>query len=180
MRAFVSVLLAISLLGAPASAATFKTLYTPVLGTSVIHVEGQITKGELGRLKEAIAEHQRQSRGAETFLSLHSGGGLVQEATAMALHVREAGIGTVLLPKATCASACAVVFFGGFHTQTLRPRRISFEGSKLGVHRSFLKATEAKKDRKYLVDGNYIHQVHEAIQKNIGFLTGVLIWEPHR
>ena len=39
------------------------------------------------------------------------------------------------MPGATCFSACAIIFFGGFDRKTGRPNRVAHEGARLGVHR---------------------------------------------
>src|SRR5688572_17963579 len=100
MRTFVCGLLTMLALESSAFGGTFKTVQVDYLGTSVIHFEGKITKGDLERLKAAISLHRGPRGSRHTFFSLNSSGGVVEEAISIALYLREHGIGTIVLPKA--------------------------------------------------------------------------------
>jgi hypothetical protein len=69
-------------------------------------------------------------------VTLDSPGGAGFEAKSLGLLLHQKGIGTQIMPGATCFSACAAIFFGGFDRKTGRPNRVAHEGSRLGVHRS--------------------------------------------
>jgi hypothetical protein len=119
-------------------AGTTRLLNRPDLGVSVIAFEGPITQGDLQRIKDLVPEATRANPENQIFLSLASSGGLVSEGLAIGRYVREAGIGTILLPDVTCASACTFAFWGGFDKKAQRIRRIVMPGARLGVHQIYL------------------------------------------
>jgi hypothetical protein len=153
-----------------AQAASFRTEQLPYLGASVIHLEGMIAAGDLMRLRDAVMAQARDGDAQQTWLSLNSTGGNVQEAVAMALYLRRSGIGTVLRPGATCASACSIVFFGGYSAEARQPRRLAFERARLGVHRASLPPNAVRTARQ-TVDANLLL---EAVQRQVAWLIRVL------
>jgi hypothetical protein len=115
------------------------------LGAKIVRLKGEIVKGDDERLWAAL-ESLKGTRLTDVYVALESDGGLNREGLAMARRLRRLGIGTMVMPGARCASACMFVFFGGYDSKSRRPRRIAFQGAKLGVHRSRieLKPDEAK------------------------------------
>jgi hypothetical protein len=83
-----------------------------------------------------IASGRRERRGlAAVTVTLDSPGGAHFEGLRLGLLLQRKGIGTRIMPRATCFSACASIFFGGFNRKTGKPNRVAHEGSRLGVHR---------------------------------------------
>ncbi|MEM8748669.1 MAG: hypothetical protein AAGF28_00090 [Pseudomonadota bacterium] len=87
---------------------------------------GTITPGTAARLKEFLEDNDK--RVGE--LHLHSPGGSVSDALAMARMVREAGITTVVPADGYCASSCPLVLSGGLY-------RKAGERSWVGVHQIY-------------------------------------------
>lgn len=80
---------------------------------------------------EAFAEFLDQERAASvTEIVLHSPGGSVGDATAMAKLIRQKGLGTRILADGYCASSCPIVFAGGVD-------RIADATAWIGVHQVF-------------------------------------------
>ena len=69
-----------------------------------------------------------------TEIVLHSPGGSVTDATAMAHMIRDARLDTRILPDGYCASSCPLVFAGGVH-------RVADATSWIGVHQVFALTT---------------------------------------
>lgn len=78
-------------------------------GTGRISAIGRIDPGTAERLTAFL---EGEGEGAQT-LYLHSPGGSVSDAIAMARTVREAGLDTVVPDDGYCASACPLLFSGG-------------------------------------------------------------------
>jgi hypothetical protein len=98
------------------------------LGThGAAFADGTITPGTA----EAFEQFLAADRTAEvTEIVLHSPGGSVADATAMARLVRERGLSTRVLPDGYCASSCPLVFAGGVE-------RVADRTSWIGVHQVF-------------------------------------------
>jgi len=93
--------------------------------------EGTITPGTA----DAFAAFLAADRGkAVTEIVLHSPGGSVTDATAMAHLIREARLDTRILPDGYCASSCPLVFAAGV-------RRVADATSWIGVHQVFALTT---------------------------------------
>jgi hypothetical protein len=109
-----------------ATAMDFSTQRLPD-GDHYILAKGEIVAGDTERLRLALQLVGRNRYGDKE-MALESGGGLVGEALKMVGLMDEEKVSTVVLPGATCASACAqIVFLAGIH-------RIVAEGGKLGMH----------------------------------------------
>lgn len=87
---------------------------------------GRIETGAAG----ALARFLEAQQGEVTALHLHSPGGSVQDALAMAALIREKGVDTVVGDHAYCASSCPILFSGGAH-------RLAGEKAWIGVHQIF-------------------------------------------
>lgn len=110
----------------PAAAMTFSTSVSSD-GKRFVLAQGQIAEGDAGRLRVALQSADRDSFGNRT-VALHSPGGSVIEAFAMVEVMDREKVSTVVLPGATCASACAqIVFLSGIH-------RTVEVGGRLGLH----------------------------------------------
>lgn len=66
-------------------------------------------------------------------IALHSPGGVVDEAIALARRIREEGLNTRIEPEAYCASSCPLVFAAGVE-------RIAHPDAWIGVHQAFAAA----------------------------------------
>jgi hypothetical protein len=89
--------------------------------------DGTITPGTADAFAEFLAEER--ARGV-TEIVLHSPGGSVSDATAMAHLIRDAGLDTRILADGYCASSCPLVFAGGV-------KRIADATAWIGVHQAF-------------------------------------------
>jgi hypothetical protein len=117
--------------GFAACAATLTTSYKSDLGTTVSVLEGQIQPGDDVAIVNGL---DRLRKDQPRFLVLDSPGGNLKAALAIGNWIRQNGVGTILLPRMSCYSACAFIFFAGFDRRTFAPKRIAFDGSSLGVH----------------------------------------------
>lgn len=95
-------------------------------GASDVVAIGRIDPGTAGVLEAFL---QEEGEGAER-LHLHSPGGSVSDAIAMARLVREAGLDTAVPADGYCASACPLVFSGGVE-------REAGENAWIGVHQVY-------------------------------------------
>ena len=86
-----------------------------------IVLEGEITEGDLDRLKTMVKKY------GNLRIDLNSAGGLLNEALKIGAFVRSAGLATHIPKDATCASACVTIFAGGL-------LRTAHSNSKIGVH----------------------------------------------
>jgi hypothetical protein len=98
------------------------------LGThGAAFAEGTITPGT----GEAFAEFLAQDRAKNiTEIVLHSPGGSVNDAGAMARAIRDAGLATRVLADGYCASSCPIVFAAGVD-------RVADATAWIGVHQAF-------------------------------------------
>jgi len=164
----------ISILASATEAATIRTLEHDQLGVTLLQLEGEIEKDDDERIRKGLAELAGKAPPGQLYLSLRSDGGAVDTALTIAKRLREAGIGTIVLPGASCYSACAMIFFGGYSQEARAPRRIAFVGSRLGVHRmqvrprpGLIKELQAKK-----VDPVVIHDV---AQERLGEMIAAML-----
>ena len=102
-------------------------------GPAVIFVTGQIVDTDRARMEKALEDIARAKPKSEVVLALHSPGGDHYAGLRIALLVQRKGVGTVILPRATCLSACSSIFFGGFDRKRNQPNRTVFEGGRLGA-----------------------------------------------
>lgn len=109
-----------------AAAMDFSTQRLPD-GDHYVLAKGEIVAGDIERLRVTLRSMERDRYGNKA-MALDSGGGLVTEALKIVGLMDEEKVSTVVLPGATCASACAqIIFLAGAH-------RIVTEGGKLGMH----------------------------------------------
>jgi hypothetical protein len=98
------------------------------LGThGAAFAEGTITPGSADEL-QAFLDSDRAA--SVTEIVLHSPGGSVTDAAAMARLIRERGLGTRILADGYCASSCPLVFAGG-------KERVADRTAWIGVHQVF-------------------------------------------
>lgn len=124
-------LIAFAAIGGTPRAAEIRFEHNETLGSVVLSLNGPIIRGDLFKTTEALKDSRVRPG---LLLTLNSPGGVQNEALLMAYQLRRKRVSTVLLPGAFCASACALLFFGGVD-EAGKPRRIAFRGSRLGVHR---------------------------------------------
>jgi hypothetical protein len=93
--------------------------------------EGTITPGSAEALTEFLAAERAKG---VTEIVLHSPGGSVTDATAMAHIIRDAKLDTRILPDGYCASSCPLVFASGV-------KRFADATSWIGVHQVFALTT---------------------------------------
>lgn len=141
------------------------------LRANVIVLHGQITKGDLFKVQDIIDETRKRDPRGELLLAPHSPGGMVSEALLIALLVRRKGVGTILLPGTGCASACALMFFGGFDLRANKSHRIALRTSRLAVHSIFL-ADKDGRPAETLPSGKDPNVVYQDLQRRLG----KLIW----
>ncbi len=101
-------------------------VFVRAAGTTDISAIGRIDPGTAGLLDAFLAG---EGDGA-TALHLHSPGGSVTDAIAMARATREAGLSTFVPANGYCASACPLVFSGGVE-------RSAGESAWIGVHQVY-------------------------------------------
>jgi hypothetical protein len=102
------------------------------LGThGAAFADGTITPGTADAFNEFLASERAAG---VTEIVLHSPGGSVTDATAMARLIRDRGLATRVLPDGYCASSCPLVFAGG-------TARIAAVTSWIGVHQVFALTT---------------------------------------
>jgi ATP-dependent protease ClpP protease subunit len=75
-------------------------------------VDGTIEPDDHKRLLEALGEH-KAGTAWPIYMQLNSGGGNYEEALRIVEIVRSENLSTRLGPKATCLSACAIIFMSG-------------------------------------------------------------------
>ncbi len=151
------------------SAATFRQSVEPRLGISVLTLEGKIGRGDSEKLQQALAAAPGAK--GDLFVSLNSPGGELIEALDMAEMLRWTGTGTILLPGATCYSACSVVFFGGYDKVARLPRRIAMAGTRLGVHRAAVTLTAPPG---HIPNGAALNAVFQRMQERLARTVAVL------
>jgi hypothetical protein len=96
-------------------------------GDRFVLAKGEIVDGDTERLRIALQSVARNRYGNKE-MALESGGGLVAEALKMVALMDNEKVSTIVLPGATCASACAqIVFLAGVH-------RVVADGGQLGFH----------------------------------------------
>lgn len=135
------------------------------LGThGAAFAEGTITPGTA----EAFSDFLAADRAAGvTEIVLHSPGGSVNDATAIAHIIRERKLDTRVLPDGYCASSCPLVFAAGVN-------RIADRTSWIGVHQVFALTTAFGS----LADGMEQAQVVSAEAQDLlaGFGVDPLVW----
>lgn len=126
-------LAALLLSGSLAAAAEFSSV-KPVGEIDEIRVSGLIERGDLERLRAALASRSEPSRRVR--LSLDSPGGHLREALELAAHVHGENIATYVADAAVCESACSIVFMAGSAVgeQEKYPDRMLHTGGRLGFH----------------------------------------------
>ena len=100
-----------------------------------IHIFGKFLPQDFNRLDAMLEQMEKRRPLTDITVTLDSPGGAYFEGLRLGLLLHRKGIGTQIMPGATCFSACATIFFGGFDRKTGRPNRVAHEGSRLGVHR---------------------------------------------
>ncbi|MGQ7792634.1 ATP-dependent Clp protease proteolytic subunit [Faunimonas sp. B44] len=92
-----------------------------------LYAEGTVTPGTAGLLEAVLAGER--ARGLKEIV-LHSPGGSVTDAMAMARAIRKSGLATHVLEDGYCASSCPLLFAGG-------AERIAHPKAWIGVHQVY-------------------------------------------
>ncbi|WP_046866071.1 hypothetical protein [Microvirga massiliensis] len=158
---------------APVFAAEIRTIDHAELGIPLLQIEGDIAEGDERRVRMALILLKGRVAPDQLFVSLRSPGGVVETAIAIAEHLRQNGVGTVLLPGASCLSACAMIFFGGYSKEAGAPRRIAFAGSRLGVHRMQLRA-KPRSGRSLMARDAELVETYDLLQQDLGSTLAAL------
>ena len=106
----------------PARSAEIRFERSELLGSVVLALNGPIARGDLFKTVEALNDRRAKPG---LLMILNSPGGNQNEGLLIGHRLRRKGIGTVVPPGAWCASACALIFFGGVD-QNGKPRKIAF------------------------------------------------------
>lgn len=117
-----SFMLAANASAAPAEATVYGSFMRMPSAPNILFLTGEIDKGDLGELKNAIREAPVE------LLVASSPGGYVDEALEIAELIHLLRIATYVPPEAVCASACAFILLAG------NPRAVD---GKLGVHQFY-------------------------------------------
>ncbi len=135
------------------------------LGThGAAFAEGTITPGTADAFAEFLAG-ERAAGVSE--IVLHSPGGSVTDAAAIAKLIRDGGLNTRILPDGYCASSCPLVFAGGV-------KRFADATSWIGVHQVFALTTAFGS----LAEGMEEAQIVSAEAQDLlsGFGVDPLVW----
>jgi hypothetical protein len=154
-------------------AAEIRTLDHAELGITLVQIEGEIAAEDERRVRTALTLLRSRVPPGQLFVSLRSPGGVVETAISIADHLRRNGVGTILLPGASCFSACAMIFFGGYSKEAGALRRIAFAGSRLGVHRMQLRPKPAS-GRGLTRPSAELVEVYDALQQDLGSTMAAL------
>jgi hypothetical protein len=115
----------------PTGAMTIKKMAGGEADVETILLDGRIEEGDALALQGYIA---KLPVGQKIVAHLNSTGGLVQEAIATGRVIHKNKIRTVVPSKASCLSACVVVFVGGRDWATGQPWQLKHSTARLGVH----------------------------------------------
>ncbi len=153
--------------------AALQIVHSKELDLHVIQFTGDIARGSFEALEKLIDEAAARNPDRQVYLSLNSPGGIVEEGLDAGRLLRSRRVGTVVLPRTRCNSACAYLFFAGTDSASLQPRRLAFAGSSVGVHRSYLRyRSDTPKVDARTVDLNEIYRhLQDRIAKLIGYLN---------
>lgn len=99
-----------------------------------LRAEGMITTGVVDAFERALQALPEDITPAQLDLVLHSPGGVVTEALALARMIRDAGMTTRVAADGYCASSCPIIFAAG-------TKRRASEKSWIGVHRVYVGST---------------------------------------
>jgi hypothetical protein len=93
---------------------------------ATISLTGEVVKGDAEKFESLIKDTTTQGR-VSLVLSLHSGGGLIDEAFKIASTVNDTGVATLVAEGATCSSACFIIFTAG-------RQKLAGEAARIGNH----------------------------------------------
>ena len=143
-----------------------------------IHIFGTFLPQDFNRLDGMLEQMEKRRPLTDITVTLDSTGGAHVEGVRLGLLLHRKGIGTQIMPGATCFSACAAIFFGGFDRKTGKPNRVAHEGSRLGVHRSYCPAAAAKSIKMKVIAA--LSQLPNCILLTCAFLkrSGVCLRRP--
>lgn len=126
-----SAALVLSGAAATAGAMTIKKVAGGEAGAETILLDGKIEEGDALALQGYIA---KLPVGQKVVVHLNSSGGLVREAIATGRVIHRNKIRTVVPSKASCLSACVIVFVGGRDWDSGQPWQLKYSTARLGVH----------------------------------------------
>jgi hypothetical protein len=112
---------------------------------NAIAFRGEIVEGDAFRLKSYISKLPMKKT---TAIYLESPGGLFMEGMDIGRFLHRAGIRTVTEGRAaSCLSACAFAFLGGYDARNKVPWRTKASTSQLGFHSYFFRLDKEAYDR---------------------------------
>src|SRR5262245_16355319 len=113
------------------AAMTIKKVAGGEAGVETILLDGKIEEGDALALQGYIS---KLPVGQKIVVHLNSGGGLVREAIATGRVIHRNRVRTVVPSKASCLSACVIVFVGGRDWESGQPWQLKHSTARLGVH----------------------------------------------
>ncbi len=147
-------------------------------------ITGQFQPGDGDRLARVIGDSidrwRDQGQYGVSVVCLDSPGGAVPDALKLAAMFRERGIGTKLEARATCESACALLFMAGSfyaHESGLYKWRIMHPTARLGFHAFDLQVPSGNYEAKmvnqaYALAMETLARTIEDLMQNRGFEDG--------
>lgn len=126
------VLLAVCVNAAQGAEFEVRTGYEP--WRPIVVVSGKIVPGDLARFRAAVKKSRRMTARTPPLFALNSPGGSLSEGLSIGAEIQRLGFATAVLPEQICASACSLVFFGGFDAKRRKPDRTAYATSRIGVH----------------------------------------------
>ncbi|WP_417209967.1 hypothetical protein [Antarctobacter sp.] len=147
-------------------------------------ITGQFATGDSDRmtrtLRNSIQGWRSQGQYGVAVICLNSPGGAISEALKLAAVLREDGIGTKLEARATCESACALLFMAGSffaHESGLYKWRVMHPTARLGFHAPSLQVNRGQYSdetvtRAYGLAMETLARTIEDLMQNRGFEDG--------
>ncbi|MGP6086206.1 hypothetical protein [Antarctobacter jejuensis] len=148
------------------------------------YITGQFQPGDGDRLVRAVGDSIQRWRDQGQYgvavVCLDSPGGAVPDALKLAAMFRELGIGTKLEERATCESACALLFMAGSfhaHESGLYKWRVMHPTARLGFHAFDLQVPDGRYEARmvnqaYALAMETLARTIEDLMQNRGFEDG--------
>src|SRR5215218_8001435 len=82
-----------------ATAGTVSLIERKDLGATFLYFEGEVTKGDLGRIRALLPKAVAANPEGRVFIAMHSPGGNAWEGLSIGKFIREQGLGTLIPPN---------------------------------------------------------------------------------
>jgi hypothetical protein len=102
------------------------------------YLEGQVISDDAKRLQAIVATWRQKHKTDTPRLCLNSPGGSFEEGLSIARFLTEEGIGTAIEARATCFSACAIIFMAGTYPWIGQLNRFLNVNGMIGFHAPYL------------------------------------------